>query len=108
MVRPAERVMNASISNLIDSLRDSSSTTTSQALANIAGVVHRAGMSAPTDPSDEGSKHGEFNRWLIVAAAVVAGFFLLRGLRKMLGLGFGLFWMWYWTGRHAAHFLHFW
>jgi hypothetical protein len=108
MLRPAERIMNASISNLIDSMRDSSSTTTSQALANIADVVHRAYTSAASDTTADGSKRSEFNRWLIVAAAVVAGFFLLRGMRKMMGFAFGLFWIWYWTSGQAPHFPHFW
>lgn len=95
--------MNASIASIIDSVRNAPGTTTSQGLANIADVVHRAYTRAQTDESTQGVKHSEFNKWLIIAAAVVGGFFLLRGIRKVFKVAFVMFWVWFWVGGHSHH-----
>jgi hypothetical protein len=96
--------MNASIASLIDSVRNTSNTTTSQGLANIAEVVHNAYTTAQSESDADGQKRGDFNKWLIIAAAVVGAFFLLRGIRKIVKFAFVMFWVWFWVGGHAHHF----
>jgi hypothetical protein len=96
--------MNASIASLIDTVRNTSSTTTSQGLANIAEVVHNAYTAAQSQTAADGQKRSEFNQWLIIAAAVVGAFFLLRGIRKVMKFAFVMFWVWFWVGGHAHHF----
>ena len=98
--------MNASIANIIDSMRNPSATTTSQGLADIVDVVHKAFVTSSEETTADGQKRSEFSKWLIIAAAVVGGFFLLRGMRKMMSLAFGLFWIWYWTSGQSLHFFH--
>lgn len=94
----------ANIAGVIDSLRSASSQTTGQGLATIVEVVRQAYTSAATDKSADGQKRSEFNKWLIIAAAVVGGFFLLRGMRKLMKFAFVMFWVWFWVGGHAYHF----
>ena len=38
--------------------------------------------------------------WLIIAAAVFGALMLTRSLRRVSGMAFGLFWIWFWT--HGA------
>jgi hypothetical protein len=99
-----EQTMNASIASLIDSVRNTSNASTSQGLANVAEVVHNAYTAAQADTSADGEKRSEFNKWLIVAAAVVGAFFLLRGIRKLAKFAFVMFWVWFWVGGHSHHF----
>jgi hypothetical protein len=42
----------------------------------------------------------DWNKWLIIAAAVFGALMLTRLLRRMSGMAFGLFWIWFWT--HGA------
>lgn len=94
------------IAGVIDTLRNASSRTTGQGLATIVEVVHQAYTNATTGKSADGQKRSEFNKWLIIAAAVVGGFFLLRGMRKLMKFAFVMFWVWFWVGGHARHFSH--
>lgn len=96
--------MNSSVATIIDTMRNASTRSAGQGLATIAEVLHHA-YANNVDAS--GEKRSELNRWLIVLAAVVGVFFVLRGIRKMVGLGFGLFWMWVLIGGNLAH-LHLW
>jgi len=41
-----------------------------------------------------------WQKWLVIAAAVIGGLMLLRGMRKIWNVAFGLFWIWFWT--HGA------
>ncbi len=100
--------MNTSIASVIDTLRNSSGATTSQGLANIVEVVHQACTSASAQSVADGQKRSEFNKWLIVAAAVVGGFFLLRGMRKLMKFAFAMFWVWMFTRGHAHHRFGWW
>ena len=96
--------MNASVTTILDTMRDVSTMTAGQGLASIVELVHNAHTNAGNG-SDE--KRSEFNRWLIVFAAVVGAFFVLRGVRRITRLAFGLFWVWLFVGNHLGH-LHFW
>ena len=98
----------AGIAGVIDSLRNASSQTTGQRLATVVEVVHQAYTNAATDNSADGQKRSEFNKWLIIAAAIVGGFFLLRGMRKLMKFAFVMFWVWFWVGGHAHHFSPWW
>jgi hypothetical protein len=42
----------------------------------------------------------ELGKWIIVAAAVFGALMLMRSLRAVSRLLFGLFWVWFWT--HGA------
>ena len=46
----------------------------------------------------------DWTQWLIIAAAVFGALMLTRLLRRMSGLAFGLFWIWFWT--HGAVWRH--
>ena len=96
------------IAGVIDSLRNASSRTTGQSLATVVEVVHQAYTKATTSDTADGQKRSEFNKWLIIAAAVVGGFFLLRGMRKLMKFAFVMFWVWMFAGGHTHRLFHFW
>jgi len=96
--------MNSHVATIIDTLRHASTQTAGQGLAAIAEVVHQASAQRVEGGAQ---RHSELNRWLIVLAAVIGAFFVMRAVRKLAGLAFGLFWIWLFVGGHARH-LHFW
>lgn len=96
--------MNSSVATIIATMRNASTQTAGQGLATIAEVVHEAFV-APADAHEQ--KRSELNRWLIAFAAIAGAFFVMRALRKLAGLVFGLFWIWLFVGGHMRH-LHFW
>ncbi len=96
--------MNTNVATILGTMRNASTRTAGQGLAGLVEAVHNAYTHAASG-SDE--KRSEFNRWLIVLAAVIGAFFVLRGVRKLARLAFGLFWVWLFVGGHFRH-LYFW
>ena len=96
--------MNSRVATIIDTLQHASTQAAGQGLASIAGIVHQA-----LAQREAGGVHkrGDLNRWLIVLAAVAGAFFVMRAMRKLVGLAFGLVWIWLFVGGHVRH-LHFW
>ncbi|MEP6938943.1 MAG: hypothetical protein ABI846_04205 [Rudaea sp.] len=96
--------MNTSVATIIDTMRNASNQTAGHGLATIAEVVREA-LANRRENSEQ--RRVELNRWLIVLAAVAGALFLLRGMRKLAGLAFGLFWVWLFVGGNFHH-LHLW
>ena len=94
--------MSSQVAIVIDVMRNASTQTAGQGLATVVDVVHRAYTDAANGAEE---KRSEFNRWLIVLAAVIGAFFVLRGVRRMTRLAFGLFWLWLFVGG-GINYLH--
>jgi hypothetical protein len=92
--------MGSNVATMIDVMRNASTQTAGQGLAMVVDVVQRAYTDATKGGED---KRSEFNRWLIAFAAVIGAFLVLRGVRRMARLAFGLFWLWLFVGGGINH-----
>ena len=69
------------------------------ALIDAARTAQRKVDSRDTAPA-------EFVRWLLIAAAIFGALLLMRSMRRIGGIAFGLFWLWFWTHGGLRHLLH--
>jgi len=65
---------------------------TSTELVTVAQAFRDAQQRSAND-----STQPDWAKWLIIAAAVFGALMLARCLRRMSGMAFGLFWIWFWT-----------
>lgn len=68
-------------------------------LMDVARSAQRRFESRDTAP-------GEFAKWLLIAAAIFGAWLLMRSMRRLGGIAFGLFWVWFWTHGGLRHLLH--
>lgn len=68
-------------------------------LTDVVRMAQRKFESRDTAP-------GEFTKWLLIAAAIFGALMLMRSMRRISGLAFGLFWVWFWTHGGLRHLLH--
>ena len=69
---------------------------TNTGIATLADAVREAQQKFAA----RGDTSSDFTKWLIIAAAILGALLLTRFLRRIYGVAFALFWVWFWT--HGA------
>lgn len=90
--------MNASV-NLEPGSATPATGTAIATLSDVARAAQRKFDSRDTAPR-------ELVRWLLIAAAIFGALLLMRSMRRIGGIAFGLFWLWFWTHGGLRHLLH--
>jgi hypothetical protein len=69
---------------------------TNTGIATLADAVREAQQKFAA----RGETSNDFAKWLIIVAAIFGALLLTRFVRRIYGIAFALFWVWFWT--HGA------